>query len=121
MKKPTQLNKYAREAIHGVKDAIDQQPFEKKNITELALDAGLGRNLLQKGFKLLFGSKVNEYQKKKCMEAAVVILDEGHFTIQQVASRCGYRSQSSFTRAFKDIHSITPSEWQNRDILPPLL
>lgn len=114
------LNKYAKDAIHGVKDTIDQQPFGKKNITELALGAGIGRNLLQKGFKHLFGSKVNEYQKKKRMEAAIAILKEGHFTIQQVASRCGYRSQSSFTRAFKDIHRITPSEFQDQDVLPPL-
>ena len=121
MKKPTQLNKYTSDAIHGVKDAIDLQPFGKKNIMELALDAGIGRNLLQRGFKHLFGSRVNEYQKKKRMEAAIVILDEGHYTIQQVASKCGYRSQSSFTRAFKDIYSITPSEWQNREDPQPLL
>lgn len=114
------LNKYARDAIHGIKTSIDQQPFGKKNIIELALGAGIGRNLLQKGFKHLFGSKVNEYQKKKRMEAAILVLDQGHFTIQQVASICGYRSQSSFARAFKGIYSITPSEWQNRDDFPPL-
>jgi AraC family transcriptional regulator len=119
MKKPIYLTKHARDAIHGIKNAIDQQPFGKKNIIELALDAGIGRNLLQKGFKHLFGSRVNEYQKQKRMEAAILILDQGHFTIQQVASMCGYRSQSSFTRAFKDIYSITPSEWQNRDPFPP--
>jgi AraC-like DNA-binding protein len=121
MKKPMHLNKYARDAIHGVKYFIDVNPFGKKNITALALDAGIGRNLLQKGFKHLFGIRVNEYQKKKRMEAATIILDLGHFTIQQVASQCGYRSQSSFTRAFKDIYSLTPSEWQERDALPPLL
>jgi AraC-like DNA-binding protein len=120
MKKPTHLNKYARDAINGVKYTIDMNPFGKKNILELALDAGIGRNLLQKGFKHLFGIRVNEYQKKKRMEAATFILEEGHFTIQEVASRCGYRSQSSFTRAFKDIYRITPSEWQNRDVFPPL-
>ena len=120
MKKPTELNKYARDAINGVKEIIDQQPFGKKNIAELALDAGIGRNLLQTGFKHLFGSRVNEYQKKKRMEVAVAILEEGHLTIQQVASRCGYRSQSSFTRAFKDIYNMTPSEWQNRGTRPPL-
>src|SRR5205809_896640 len=115
MEKPTRLNRYARDAIQGVKDSIDLQPFGKKNITELALDAGIGRNLLQKGFKHLFGSRVNEYQKRKRMEAATIILEEGHLTIQQVASMCGYRSQSSFTRAFKDIYRLTPSDWQDRD------
>jgi AraC-like DNA-binding protein len=120
MKKPTHLNKYARDAIHGVKEFIDQQPFGKKNVIELALDAGIGRNTLQKGFKHLFGSRVNEYQKKKRMEVAIAILEDGHLTIQQVASRCGYRSQSSFTRAFKDIYNMTPSEWQNRADTPPL-
>jgi AraC-like DNA-binding protein len=120
MKKSTHLNKFARDAINGVKYTIDVNPFGKKNITALALDAGIGRNLLQKGFKHLFGIRVNEYQKRKRMEAATFILQEGRFTIQEVASKCGYRSQSSFTRAFKDIYSMTPSEWQNRDVSPPL-
>jgi len=118
MKKPLHLNKYARDVIQGIKDTIDEQPYGKRNVNQLALDAGIGRNMLQQGFKLLFGSRVNEYQKIKRMEAATIILEEGHLTIQQVASKCGYRSQSSFTRAFKDIYNLTPSDWQNRDVSP---
>jgi len=121
MDKQTRLSAYVYEVIQAVKENIDQKPFDKKNILDFANDAGIGRNLLQKGFKIIYGSRVKEYQKKKRMEVAAGMLDEDRLTIQQIASKCGYRSQSSFTRAFKEVYSLTPTEWKNRILLTPTI
>ena len=118
MNKQTRLSAYVYEVIQAVKENIDQKPFDKKNILDFANDTGIGRNLLQKGFKIIYGSRVKEYQKKKRMEAAANMLDEDRLTIQQIASKCGYHSQSNFTRAFKEIYGLTPTEWKYRVLFP---
>ena len=114
MNKQTRLNANACDAIQAVKTSIDQQPFERKSILRIVIDTGIGRNLLQKGFKHLFGVGIKEYQKTRRLEVASGLLAEDRLSIQQIAGRCGYRSQSSFTRAFKELYGLTPSEWKNR-------
>jgi AraC-like DNA-binding protein len=110
MYKQAGLNRLASEAIHSVKDTIDQNPFDKKNLTGFANDVGLGRNQLQKHFKHYFGAPINEYQQWKRMEAASGMLDEGRLTIEKIAFKCGYSSSSSFARAFKGVYGITPTK-----------
>ena len=118
MDKQTRLSAYVYEVIQAVKENIDQKPFEKKNIVDFSNDTGIGRNLLQKGFKIIYGSRVKEYQKKKRLEVAANLLDEDRLTIQQIASKCDYHSQSNFTRASKEIYGLTPTEWKNRSLFP---
>ena len=80
----------------------------------MASDAGIGINLLQKGFKNLFKVNVFKYQQKRRMEGACDLLDNGNMTMKQVADKCGYNNQGNFSYAFKKIHGITPTEYQNR-------
>ena len=113
--KPTRMNAMTCEAIHAIKSDIDQRPFDKKSIMGIISDTGICRNLLQKGFKHFMGSGIKEYQKRKRLEAASVLIEEDRYTIQQIAAKCGYHSQSSFTRAFKEIFGVTPTEWKSRN------
>ena len=113
MKRQARLNTGVREVIHCVKDTIDKRPLERKTITTFANETGIGRNLLQKYFRQLFRIRINEYQKRKRMEAAAGMLEEGRLTIQKIASKCGYNSQSSFARVFKEVYRISPTKWKN--------
>lgn len=106
---------YVREAIHGVKNTIDHKPFDRKTVTSFAKNSGVGRNLLQKHFKQFFGTTINEYQKRKRMEAAAGMLEAGLLNILKIALKCGYSSPSSFARAFKEIYGITPTRWKKSD------
>ena len=108
------LKPFVREAIYSIKDEIDRSPFQKRDITVLANEAGIGRNLLQRGFKALFGHTIKKYRRYKCMERAGQLLDEGKLSIKQVALRCGYKSQGNLSAAFKEVFGVTPREYQNR-------
>src|SRR5687767_5772009 len=118
MNKEPRLNAYTCEMIRAMKKNIDEKPLDRKNSLDFSNDSGVCRNLLQKGFKIMYGCRLKEYQTKKRMEMAADMLDEDRLTIQQIASKCGYRSQSSFTRAFKEIYLFTPTEWKNRVSAP---
>jgi len=117
MTRQTRLDPYVRDAINRVKNSIDHKPFDRKTVTRFAHDVGVGRNLLQKHFKQFFGATINQYQKKKCMEVAAGMLEEDHLPLFKIASKCGYGSQSSFARVFKEVYGITPTKWKKSDKL----
>lgn len=111
------MRRHVRQAIIIVKSYIDEHPlnFNLNEIEELTQQHQLyvGRHILQKGFKQLYGSSLKNYEKKKRLEAACPMLEEGRLTLAQIADKCGYGSQSSFTRAFKEMFHMTPTEYQN--------
>ena len=110
------LRRTFQEAIHSIKDYIDQHPLEIKTISALIhkTHSQIGINLLHQGFRQLYGARIKEYELRKRLEAAAGLLQNDEFTMQEITAKCGYSSQSSFVRAFKDIHGITPGQWRNR-------
>lgn len=110
------------EAIHSIKDYIDQHPLELKTIEELIhkTHSQIGINLLHQGFRQLFGTRIKEYEIKKRLEAATNLLLEDELTMQEITAKCGYSSQSAFVRAFKDVYGITPGQWRSRHLPLPL-
>lgn len=112
------MRRHIREAITIVKSYIDENPlnFNLNAVEELTQQHELhvGKNILHKGFKQLYGSSLKNYEKKKRLEAACPLLEDGRLTLAQIAYKCGYGSQSSFARAFKEIFSMTPTEYRDK-------
>lgn len=110
------LRRTFQEAIHSIKDYIDQHPLEIKTISALIhkTHSQIGINLLHQGFRQLYGSTIKEYEIRKRLEAAASLLQDDEFTMQEITAKCGYSAQSSFVRAFKDVHGVTPGQWKNR-------
>jgi AraC-like DNA-binding protein len=106
------------EAIHSIKDYIDQHPLEIKTIAALIdkTHSQIGINLLHQGFRQVYGTRIKEYEIRKRLEAAAQLLQQDELTMQQIAAKCGYSAQSSFVRAFKDVYGITPGQWRNRHV-----
>jgi AraC-like DNA-binding protein len=112
------LRRTFQEAIHSIKDYIDQHPLEIKTIEELIhkTHSQIGINLLHQGFRELYGTRIKEYEIRKRLEAAAHLLQNDELTMQEITARCGYSAQSSFVRAFKDVHGITPGQWRSRHV-----
>lgn len=110
------------EAIHSIKDYIDQNPLEIKTISTLIhkTHSQIGINLLHQGFRQLFGTGIKEYEIQKRLEAAALLLQQDELTMQEITAKCGYSAQSSFIRAFKEVHGITPGQWRSRYVPLPL-
>jgi AraC-like DNA-binding protein len=117
------LRRTFQETIHSIKDYIDQHPLEIKTIEELIhkTHSQIGINLLHTGFRQLYGTRIKEYEIKKRLEAAAMLLQQDELTMREITSKCGYSSQSSFVRAFKEVHGITPGQWRNLHTTPLLL
>lgn len=84
------------------------------NMDELALDFGISKFYMHKLFKEIFGRNIYESVKSiRLQKASNLLLTNKYSTITEIASSCGYSSQTSFIRVFKERFSMTPKEWKN--------
>lgn len=63
----------------------------------------------QRIFSYIAGISLSEYIRRRRMTQAGFLLKRTDEKIIDIALRYGYNSPSSFTKAFKDVHKITPS------------
>lgn len=61
-------------------------------------------------FAFLAGVSFGEYVRKRRLSLAALELQEEKKSVTEIALRYGYDSPSSFSRAFKEYHGMTPSE-----------
>ncbi|WP_404427452.1 AraC family transcriptional regulator [Ureibacillus chungkukjangi] len=61
-------------------------------------------------FSFLAGIPLSEYIRRRRLSLAALELNSSSMKIIDVAIKYGYNSPDSFTRAFQNLHGITPSE-----------
>lgn len=83
------------------------------NIEELADSLGLSRFHLQRVFKDIFGRNIYESIKSiRLQKAANLLITNKYSTISEITGQCGYASQSSFNKVFRERFGMTPKEWR---------
>lgn len=83
------------------------------NLDELAESMQIDKFYLHKIFKEIFGRNIYESIKSiRLQKASNLLLTNRYSTISQVANACGYSSQTSFIRAFKERFGMTPKAWR---------
>lgn len=113
MHKKTTTNKHIQivnDAMYYIYQNIDTDI----NLDELALSFGISKVHFHKIFKEQM--KINVYESIKSIrlhKASNLLLTNSSSTITQIAHMCGYSSQTSFIRAFKQRFAQTPKEWRN--------
>lgn len=117
----TRLSIHALSVLNLVKAYIDQHPLERKSIDYFTDMVGINRKLLQRNFKLYYGITISEYQFRKRLESAAEMLEEGRLSKKQIAIRCGYHNQNSFSKAFRNRFHVSPREWQQQVFGDPVL
>lgn len=64
-------------------------------------------------FSFLAGISLSEYVRRRRLTLAAFDLNDSNIKIIDIAMNYGYNSPDSFTRAFQNLHGITPSEARN--------
>jgi len=112
MKKDTILKntKIANDIIYYIYKYIDTNI----SLDELSNNLGVSKFHMHRIFKNEFGKNVYESIKSiRLQKAASLLLTNKNSTITQTAKMCGYSSQTSFSKVFKDKFLMTPKEWRN--------
>jgi AraC-like DNA-binding protein len=81
---------------------------------DLAKEVGLSRSVLAERFTALVGLPPMHYLAKWRIQRASGLLYRSSTNIATVATEIGYGSEAAFSRAFKKMVGVSPSEWRRR-------
>ncbi|MGE5540134.1 MAG: AraC family transcriptional regulator [Gemmatimonas sp.] len=87
-------------------------PSREWTIEALAKGVGLSRSVLAERFTDLLGMPPMHYLAKWRMQIASGLLSRGDANVAAVAAEIGYGSEAAFSRAFKKMVGVAPSEWR---------
>lgn len=93
--------RYAREILT---QTLEHAPL----LSEVAHQVGVSDRTLRRGFKELFGITPLGYLTQLRMQRARQLLQQGHWTVAEVARSVGYANLGHFATAFKNQFGMTP-------------
>lgn len=99
-----------REKISRAVKYLDENIGTIISIKSLSRIAAINECYLKKGFKVMTGKTILEYQNEKRMERAREFLHSGQYSVSQVAAALGFSSISHFSTAFKKFSGLKPCE-----------
>jgi len=83
------------------------------NLDQISYEMGISKCHLHKIFKEQMGTAIYETIKSiRLQKASNILITNKYSTITEVSNMCGYSSQTSFIRAFKQRFNQTPKFWR---------
>lgn len=94
-------------------DYIKENLHEELSLEKLAVLSNFSKFHFHRIFKSVTGTTINDFIKNAKIERALFFLmNNPSKSISEIASECGFLSISSFSRAFREVKHLTPSEWR---------
>lgn len=106
---------YIREAL----TFIEQNYQRDISIEEIAAVCGLNRSYFGKVFRDSVGESPQTYLLHYRMARAAQLLKETRLPIGEIARQVSYDNQMHFSRAFKNVHGVSPREYRSSHLLDP--
>lgn len=100
------------EAVAACLDYIHYHLHERLTVAILAEHVHLNPTYLSELFAREVGTPISRYVTAKRMEAAENMLRYSKYSIAEIARILAYRSQSHFTKVFKEHAGMTPGEYR---------
>ena len=105
---PGQYPAWVREASA----ILSEKCAEELRVSELAAHFYMEQNNFIRRFKGYMGKTPKEYQIACRMERATALLSGSDLNLSEIAARCGFASHSFFSKTFKRLYGITPTQYR---------
>ena len=99
------------ELFTQVREYMDAHICETLTIEQICKNNSIGRSQLQKLFRTRSGYGAIEYFSRLKVDHAKQMIRENHYNFTQIADALGFSSIHYFSRQFKQITGMTPSEY----------
>jgi len=96
-------------AVHAVEKNLDNTEYA---VEQLASDMCMSRMNLYRKLTTLTGQKPTEFIRTIRLKKAAQMIAHGNLTIAEVADRTGFATHSHFSRIFKEMFGVLPSEYK---------
>ena len=103
-----------REFLNKVIDFVHaQMASQNVNVKDLADRLNMTSRQLNRKIYAITGDNISKYILEVRLLHAKHLLDSNKdYTVAEVAYKCGYEENSNFTRAFKILYGITPTQYR---------
>jgi AraC family transcriptional regulator len=99
--------------MNGAINYIEENLTNTIDFKEVARQAFCSEYHFKRMFSFLAGISLSEYIRRRRLTLAAFELKDSNVKVIDIAIKYGYHSPDSFTRAFQNLHGITPSEARN--------
>ncbi|HAS83296.1 MAG TPA: hypothetical protein DCS43_11645 [Verrucomicrobia bacterium] len=97
--------------IEGVIDRIRGDLSADWTLPRLAMAAGLCETLFRREFKRVTGETPSRFILKSRLHAAVLMIQQGVYTLAGIAGQLNFSSAFHLSAAFKKEFGVSPSQW----------
>lgn len=105
---------YKNHIVINVKKYINSHVSERLSLNEVAAVFGISPNYLSQLFGKYNDLGFSEYINTCKINEAKRLLDEGSMKVYEVADRLGFESSFYFSKVFKKLEGVSPSDYANR-------
>ena len=103
------------EVINETLHYLDENIMTVQGPKEVAMSVHVSSSYLQNSFQMITGYTIGEYIRSRRLYLAAMELIEKDVKIIDLASKYGYETQESFTKAFSRFHNATPNEIKKKN------
>ncbi len=107
---------YDTVAVNATIDYIHAHYLEKINYADLCKKFMYSEAHLKRIFKKATGVSAHTYLLTIRLDRVVMLMQTTNYTIENIATQCGFADFSSFYRAFKARYLLSPSEYKKQNI-----
>ncbi len=100
-----------QDVVNNILQYMQEHVCEKLTIQQIADAVGVSRTGLHTIFKERLGDGVMSYFSKMKIDISKSMIREGRYNISQIASYLGFDSIHLFSRRFKQLTGMTPTEY----------
>lgn len=101
--------------LNDVQSVLDDKLTNSEfNAEKFARTLHMSRMQLHRKLKALTGLSTSEFIRSQRLKAAIQLLGDSGFTINEIAYTVGFNTTSYFTKCFKETYGITPGEYTKK-------
>lgn len=108
----TQYVSEQTELIKKIHHDLTEHLNQRLTIEELSKKYLINTSTLKEVFKAVYGLPIATYMKEYRIRKAMALLRETDATISEIAHQVGYSTQGKFSKSFRDITQMLPTEYR---------
>jgi len=93
---------------------VESNLIQDLSLAKIAAQVGFSPFHFSRLFKRFVGYPLHQYVIEKRVEVACRLMHEGQLSLKAIATQVGFADQSHFTRHFRRLRGLTPTEYLRR-------
>lgn len=102
------------DGIEATRRDMLENPQQAFSLAGLALKAGMNKDKLSRGFRMVVGTPLFDYLLQARMSKAKLLLLTTEFSVSDIGYEVGYQDIHSFSKAFKKFYGLSPHQYRKK-------